>query len=321
MAVAGGVLIVHDGRHVRALDASEGESVWTHPLVAPGTPVRPVVVGSMAVVAADDGPVAHDVETGAPRWRLPLHGVRALHAVADEVYVEVEGPPARLHRVQCADGRIVAILPLPAVPHHVQISAHHVVLGIEESRRADGTIAPGPLLVRADDRLRGDRRWERLFEGSEVPVAPPLARGERLWLVHRDRLEVRALADGAVLARHVPEAAVTLLLPLPDGGAILGTGGAMPRAQRLAPDLSVRRTWTLPSAPLRGQAAGARAVLVDADGLQILEMEEGPRWGVTGLPPIRSVELGAGGQLVAQVNQSLGDAPTYPERLIALGLR
>ena len=304
--LAGGRAIIHDGRHVYALDATDGHVCWTHPAPHAAPLVSPVVAAGAVIVATTAGPLALDLDTGRVRWRLPLTDVAGLYVVDDEVYAHRAEQPARLHRVQAADGRLVAILPLPAVPHSVQFGRDQALVSINEPGDARGE-----LLLRGVDRLRGQTRWEKLLFGDELPVLPPVGAGDRVCVALRNRVDLRALGTGEVVASWPLPAPAALVLPLSDGGALVCTGGPVPRAHLLDPQAHVRRAWTLPATVTSGVICADRAVLADPDGVQILELTAGPRWGISGWSATRHLSLDIEGHLLAQV----------ADHVYALGLR
>lgn len=288
VALARDTAILHDGRHVYGLDATSGAVRWTHPAPRPA-PYPPLVVDGAVVVLADEGPLALEIESGRPRWRLPLSDVASVWTTGDEVYVHQPGPPARLHRVQAADGRLVSILPLPEVSHRVQVSGEHVLVQIDEPGDSRGE-----LLIRAQERLRGGQRWEKLLFGDALPVLPPITHAGRLYLALKARIEQRDLATGEITGSWDLPAPALAVLPW-DGGAVVCTGGPVPKAHLLDAQAQLKRSWTLPSPVSGGTIAGERAALVDSDGVQILELTAGPRWaiggwsGVTGVSDRKSV--------------------------------
>lgn len=314
LALAGGLAFLHDGRHLYAIDATDGSVRWTHPVVHTSPVPRPITVAGAVIVTSPEGPLALDQETGRPRWRLPLPGVNALYVRGDEVYAHMPGPPARLHRVQAQDGRLISILPMPDVPHRIELAENHVLVIIDEPGDARGE-----MLVRAVDRLRGETRWEKLFYGDELPVLAPVTSGDRLIVAHKDRVSLLAMSTGASEQSWPLPAPALVIAPTPDGGVLVCTGGPVPRAHLLDAQAKLGRSWTLPTAPLSAAIAGQRAVLSDGDGVQILELTAGPRWGISGWVPARRVALDTEGHLLAQLPAD--PEASLPERVFALGLR
>ncbi len=309
VAVAGSRVVLHDGRHATVLDATDSTVLWTHPVKWAGVPPKPVVSSGVVVFASVEGPVALDLETGKPRWKLPLEGMRALYACGDEVYALVWGPPPRLFRMEAASGRMISILPMPEVPHEVALGDEHVVVRMEER---------GQMTLQVLDRLRGERRWERLYWGADLPLRAPAIARDRMWLMYADRVEARALANASTLARWPLPAAATCVIPLDDGGALVGTGGDQARLHRLAADGTLKRSWNMLAAPRAGVVAGERAAIAGAEGVEIVELSAGPRWGVSGMGLPRDVALTAEGHLVAHAEPVAGT--TWRDRVVVMGL-
>jgi hypothetical protein len=304
---APGRIVLHDGRHLQVLDLPDARPLWAHPV--PAGACAPIVVDGLAIAATPHAVHAFDLETGRPRFKLPLPHVRALVEAAGELHVQVAGESPRLFRVLVPEGQVVSVIPLPIGLRELVVCDTHVVLALEESPNSRD------VLVRTLDRLRGERRWERLLAYPDVPALPLFAHAGRLVLAFASRVEARSLEGGEVSAKRTLDAPPVLALPLRDGGALVATAGpAGAFAHHLDAALAPRRVWRLPAPPHSGAVTRDRAALVDPHGVQLLELAEGPCWGVTGLPPLTAVHLTEDGCLVAGWRDN-GD------QLLALGLR
>ncbi|GAA0288782.1 hypothetical protein GCM10010302_28910 [Streptomyces polychromogenes] len=145
------------GARVRAVDLDSGRELWTKALAAPSGTVS--AGGSLAVTAAGGAVVAHDLRTGAERWRSPLpEGATATDLLAgpDRVLaVTRSASGTELLTLDAATGARARQIPLPS--------------GIEPARLVRG--APAAAVI-AGDRLLAFDAEGRSHQDGESPYVP-----------------------------------------------------------------------------------------------------------------------------------------------------
>ncbi|MFF4367032.1 PQQ-binding-like beta-propeller repeat protein [Streptomyces sp. NPDC001594] len=234
------------GARVRAVDLASGGELWTKPLVAPSGAVS--AGGSLAVTTTVGAVVAHDLRTGAERWRSPLpDGATATDLLAgpDRVLaVTRSASGAGLLALNPATGSRVWQTPLPT--------------GIEPARLVAG--APAAAVIAGDRLLTFDAEGRRRQDGDSPYV--PSKDGRRIRVddvlvvavPEREEREVLAafsLTDGHLLWSR----------PLGDDWSVrtLGTDGA--GRVSVVSEGAYTHLWELD--PRTGTQAGEPAVLRD----------------------------------------------------------
>ncbi|MFD8142138.1 PQQ-binding-like beta-propeller repeat protein [Streptomyces sp. NPDC059708] len=218
------------GARVRAVDLDSGRELWAKALTDPSGTVA--AGGSLAVTATTGAVVAHDLRTGAERWRSPLPpGATATDLLAgpDRVLaVTRSATGAGLLTLDAATGARARQTPLPT--------------GIEPAR----LVSAAPAAVIAGDRLLTFDAEGRTRRDGDSPYVPS-----------KDDRRIRL---GDVLVTAVPEREKREVL-----AAFSLTDGRLLWSRPLGDDWSVRTLGTGREGRLAAVSEGAYAHLWELD--------------------------------------------------------
>jgi hypothetical protein len=333
-SIADGRVFLQDSSHLQAIGIDTGEVLWTHPLPANWFLPPPFTVGDLVVAADPDSVVGFDGGSGRPLWKAPIARARWFGACGDDLYVHGHDQRSIIHRLQAADGRLVALMPAPGLPRTIGLDGEELVLvrdrasRLEEARlggrnagegdggeRLDG---PGDATLTVWSRWRGERRWDRVFSGRDALLLPPVTAGGRLVLVQSGRVTSFGLDGRACAGRPLTEPATCLLAA--GDRVLLATGGLNPRVELLGPTLELLRWWGLPEPALHGAATPQLVALAGLEGVYFLDLATGQRWGLSGLAHVGALALDRSGHVVAFRRSGSSAADTASDWVIGLGL-